>query len=54
MATTQQETASTRPLDPDDSPSRAKALDSPSHGLLDRAQVGWERFLDTFEAASDE
>ncbi|WP_327285073.1 MULTISPECIES: hypothetical protein [unclassified Streptomyces] len=54
MATTQQETASTRPLDPDDSPSRAMALDNPSQGLLDRARGGWERFLDTFEAAADE
>lgn len=27
---------------------------SPSQELLDRAQVGWERFLGTFEAASDE
>ncbi|MFD7835972.1 hypothetical protein [Streptomyces sp. NPDC059761] len=54
MATTQQETASTRPLDPDDSQSRAQALDNPTQELLDRAWVGWERFLDTFEAASDE
>lgn len=26
----------------------------PSSDLLDRALVGWERFLDTFEKASDE
>lgn len=54
MVTTQQETAATRLLDPDDSPPRAKALDKPSQCLLDRARVGWERFLDTFEGASDE
>ncbi|MFD8981822.1 hypothetical protein [Streptomyces sp. NPDC059564] len=54
MATAQHETTSTGLLDPDDSPSRAKALDNLSQGLLDRARVGWERFLDTFEGASDE
>ncbi|MEV0412079.1 hypothetical protein AB0I68_15085 [Streptomyces sp. NPDC050448] len=31
-----------------------EARTGPSQELLDRARVGWERFLDTFEAASDE
>ncbi|MEU3312003.1 hypothetical protein ABZ743_05000 [Streptomyces sp. NPDC006662] len=26
----------------------------PTPDLLDRARVGWERFLDTFEGAHDE
>lgn len=30
------------------------AVVEPSAGLLDRALVGWERFLDTFEKVSDE
>ncbi|MEV6575509.1 hypothetical protein [Streptomyces sp. NPDC051577] len=34
--------------------SRATAKVEPSADLLDRARDGWERFLDTFEAASDE
>ncbi|MER7463892.1 hypothetical protein [Streptomyces sp. NPDC097981] len=54
MATTRQETASTRPLVPDTSQARAKALSHPTQQLLDRARVGWERFLDSFEGASDE
>ncbi|MFF3861046.1 hypothetical protein [Streptomyces sp. NPDC002209] len=33
---------------------RSEARTSPSQELLDRARVGWERFLDSFEAASDE
>ncbi|MEU8776067.1 hypothetical protein [Streptomyces sp. NPDC048606] len=33
---------------------RAAAASEPSTELLDRAQVGWERFLSTFEAASDD
>lgn len=30
------------------------ALAEPSADLLDRALVGWERFLDTFEGVPDE
>lgn len=33
---------------------KPEAGTGPSQELLDRARVGWERFLDTFEAASDE
>ncbi|MFE1557458.1 hypothetical protein ACFW6V_21085 [Streptomyces sp. NPDC058734] len=33
---------------------RAVATLMPSADLLDRAQAGWERFLSTFEAASNE
>ncbi|MCX5378801.1 hypothetical protein [Streptomyces sp. NBC_00091] len=33
---------------------RVAARFEPSTGLLDRAQAGWERFLDTFEGASNE
>ncbi|MFE5537383.1 hypothetical protein [Streptomyces sp. NPDC056492] len=38
----------------DDPWPRPEARTSPSQELLDRARGGWERFLDTFEAASDE
>ncbi|MEU3317473.1 hypothetical protein ABZ743_33050 [Streptomyces sp. NPDC006662] len=31
-----------------------RAAAEPSSDLLDRAQVGWEHFLSTFEAVSDE
>lgn len=44
----------TDPLDPDNPWSRAQTTSSPSAELLDRALVGWERFLGTFEVASDE
>ncbi|MGE7389325.1 hypothetical protein ACQKM2_28020 [Streptomyces sp. NPDC004126] len=38
-----------------DSQSKAvAAVITPSADLLDRALAGWERFLDTFEAESDE
>ncbi|MGE7391822.1 hypothetical protein ACQKM2_40785 [Streptomyces sp. NPDC004126] len=33
---------------------RVAATLAPSTDLLDRALAGWERFLSTFEAASDE
>ncbi|GAA3382100.1 MULTISPECIES: hypothetical protein [Streptomyces] len=33
---------------------RVPATFGPSADLLDRATAGWERFLSTFEAASDE
>ncbi|MEU9159408.1 hypothetical protein AB0D29_03855 [Streptomyces sp. NPDC048424] len=33
---------------------RAAAIGEPSADLLDRALVGWERFLDTLQGASDE
>lgn len=33
---------------------RAAAVTEPAADLLDRALVGWERFLDTFEAVPDE
>lgn len=33
---------------------RAPVVAEPSGDLLDRALVGWERFLGTFEGASDE
>ncbi|WP_405978978.1 hypothetical protein [Streptomyces sp. NBC_00158] len=41
-------------LDPDNPWSRAQKTSNLSAELLDRALVGWERFLGTFEAASDE
>ncbi|MFB9587373.1 MULTISPECIES: hypothetical protein [Streptomyces] len=44
----------THPLDPDNPWLRARTTSSPSTELLDRALVGWERFLVTFEGASDE
>lgn len=44
----------TRPLAPDNSWSRAQTTSSPSAELLDRALIGWERFLATFEGAPDE
>ncbi|MFE2251205.1 hypothetical protein [Streptomyces lavendulae] len=34
--------------------SRAATTVKPSADLLDRARIGWERFLDSFEGASDE
>ncbi|MGE7389231.1 hypothetical protein ACQKM2_27545 [Streptomyces sp. NPDC004126] len=33
---------------------RPEADTGPSQELLDRALAGWERFLNTFEGASDE
>lgn len=33
---------------------RVSAVSEPSTDLLDRAQAGWERFLNTFEEVSDE
>ncbi|MGE7387618.1 hypothetical protein ACQKM2_19255 [Streptomyces sp. NPDC004126] len=44
----------TRPRDRDTPWSRAQSPTSPSAELLDRALVGWERFLVTLQAASDE
>lgn len=41
-----------RPTDSDAVPSAGVV--EPSADLLDRALVGWERFLSTFERASDE
>ncbi|MBT2478392.1 hypothetical protein [Streptomyces sp. ISL-94] len=42
-------------IDTDDTSSLGVvAVVEPSSDLLDRAQVGWERFLDTFEGAPDE
>lgn len=35
-------------------PAAVVAAVEPSTDLLDRALVGWERFLSTFEGASDE
>ncbi|MEW2368867.1 hypothetical protein AB0940_05775 [Streptomyces sp. NPDC006656] len=39
---------------PDKPLPRVRAVDGPSVDLLDRALIGWERFLDTFEVASGE
>ncbi|MFD8982472.1 hypothetical protein [Streptomyces sp. NPDC059564] len=42
-------------IDLGDTPSvRVAAVVEPAADLLDRALVGWERFLDTFEAFPDE
>ncbi|MFF4430728.1 hypothetical protein ACFYZ4_16355 [Streptomyces sp. NPDC001513] len=42
-------------VDAEDIPSeRVAAVVEPSADLLDRALVGWERFLDTLQGASDE
>ncbi|MEU9084663.1 hypothetical protein [Streptomyces sp. NPDC048357] len=42
-------------VDTEDAPSRrAAAIGEPSEDLLDRALVGWERFLDSLQGASDE
>lgn len=41
-------------IDGDRPSARAVAAVEPSAELLDRALAGWERFLATFEAASDE
>lgn len=50
VGTSATETASTS-----DTPSdRVTAAVEPSADLLDRALVGWERFLGTFEGGSDE
>ncbi|MEU8838979.1 hypothetical protein AB0D97_07565 [Streptomyces roseus] len=38
----------------DDPWTKPEAVSGLSQELLDRAQVGWERFLDGFEAATDE
>ncbi|MFJ3881220.1 hypothetical protein ACIPW5_27700 [Streptomyces sp. NPDC090077] len=37
-----------------DETSHTLVVAEPSTDLLDRASAGWERFLGTFEAASDE
>ncbi|MEU3311793.1 hypothetical protein ABZ743_03900 [Streptomyces sp. NPDC006662] len=43
------------PDDTGDAPwPRPVAQAEPSKELLNRAHAGWERFLDTFEEASDE
>ncbi|MCX5376037.1 hypothetical protein [Streptomyces sp. NBC_00091] len=44
------------PVDSSDGsqPKTVAATITPSADLLDRALAGWERFLSTFEAASDE
>ncbi|MFJ8212328.1 hypothetical protein [Streptomyces sp. NPDC096033] len=44
------------PIDPHDGAAthQVAAAIEPSSDLLDRAQVGWERFLDTFEELPDE
>jgi hypothetical protein len=43
------------PVDPASNPSlRPEAIHALSAELLARALDGWERFLDTFEAAHDE
>ncbi|MFF3676797.1 hypothetical protein ACFYYS_22840 [Streptomyces sp. NPDC002120] len=41
-------------VDTEDIPSMRKVIGEPSEDLLDRALVGWERFLDTLQGASDE
>ncbi|MER6217936.1 hypothetical protein ABT213_28255 [Streptomyces sp. NPDC001674] len=33
---------------------RVQAMSLPSQQLLDRAKLGWERFLDSFGGVSDE
>ncbi|MEU9718315.1 hypothetical protein [Streptomyces sp. NPDC047976] len=38
----------------DSQPKAVAAVIAPSAVLLDRAVAGWERFLGTFEVASDE
>ncbi|WP_157880441.1 hypothetical protein [Streptomyces katrae] len=37
------------PETPDAPLTRVTVIDTPNTDLLDRAQAGWERFLDTFE-----
>ncbi|MEV7524902.1 hypothetical protein [Streptomyces sp. NPDC091371] len=49
------DTSAAEPVGASDTPPvGVAAAISPSADLLDRALVGWERFLDTFEGASDE
>ncbi|MCX5376859.1 hypothetical protein [Streptomyces sp. NBC_00091] len=42
-------------IDSSDKPlPRVRAIDEPSAELLDRALVGWQRFLSTFEGGLDD
>ncbi|MCX5378068.1 hypothetical protein [Streptomyces sp. NBC_00091] len=44
-----------RCIEGEDAPSmRVNAVGEPSADLLDRALVGWERFLGTFQDSSDD